>query len=437
MDNSKNANCKQFYDAMLEGYVELSITENTHDQFQDCRIIEVNKQFETITKLSRDEVVGKDIRHVLPALNQNWSEFSRNLPQTDENVRFEFYFENIDRHFLISALRYSKSQVILLFTEITLQKKAKDAFRMHEILFENAQDIMLYLKMDGQIINANKRAYEQYGYTRQQLLSMNIQDLRHSSTAPEYEWQMQQANDDGIVFECIHMRSDGSFFPVEVSAKSTYTENGQFRIHIIRDITKRKENERKIAWLANFDVLTGIPNRANFVMHLENEIKNSTRNETVFAVMLFDIDKFKYINDHYGHEAGDKVLCHVAKAAQGELGPSDRIARLGGDEFVVLQTGIKTEEDIITLVKKIQLAVNEEIIYKEKHLRVEISVGISLFPEDAVEANVLLHCADKAMYKVKQNGGGAYSFTSTCNPQCTDKICSDKDADIDKVGISR
>ena len=410
MVNRKNDGCKKLYDAMLEGYVLLKVMINTDGELYDCQIIEINKQFEVITKVSRDEVIGKTLRNVLPSLDQNWSQFSKNLPMTEETVQFEFYFENIDRHFLISAFKPSQDEIALLFTEVTLQKKAKDAFRMHEVLFENAEDIMLYIKMDGQIVNANNRACEQYGYTKQQLLSMNLQDIRHHSTVSEYEEQMQQANDKGIIFECVHVRSDGSTFPVEVSAKTTCTEKGQFRIHIIRNITKRKENEKKIAWLAQYDALTGIFNRGNFVMNLENEIQRSTRDKTSFALMLFDIDKFKYINDHYGHEAGDRILCHAAKAAQGELRETDQIGRLGGDEFVVLQTGVKAEEDIITLVKRIQAAVREPIVYKEFQLSVEISIGICLFPMDATEADALLHCADQAMYQVKQNGGGTYGF---------------------------
>jgi PAS domain S-box-containing protein len=187
---------------------------------------------------------------------------------------------------------------------------------MHEILFEHAQDIILYIKLEGQIVNANKRACEQYGYTKEELLLMKIQDLRHPSTVSEYEYQMQMADEEGITFDCIHMRKDGSNFPVEVSAKSISTENGRFRIHIIRDITMRKKNQEKIIWLAKYDSLTEIPNRANFMLRLDEEILRSMRSKIPFAVIMFDVDKFKQYNDHYGHETGDFALKHVALTVQ-------------------------------------------------------------------------------------------------------------------------
>lgn len=305
--------------------------------------------------------------------------------------------------------------------------KAEEALRIHKILFEIAQDIILYIGLDGQIIDFNQRAYEKYGYTKQQLLSMKIQDLRHPSTASEYERQMQQADTSGVVFECVHVKSDGTSFPVEVSAKSTLTENGPLRIHIVRDITERKEQEAKINWLARYDALTGIQNRASFVMQLEQEIHRSIRNKTLFAVMLFDIDKFKHINDYYGHEAGDIVLRQVATRVHNVLRTTDQIGRLGGDEFVILQTDIKKCDDIISLIKRIEAVAGEQISYKENNFKVSISIGVCLFPEEAKDIDSLLHCADKAMYKVKKSGGGNYSFFTCCEPPCSENsLCVEK-----------
>lgn len=428
MIDRKDNCCKMIYDAMLEGFVLLELIKNDDDEPYDHRIIEINQAFEAIVGVSRDEVLGKTVGQILPEFGERLFKISESMMQTEATAQFEFCLENKDRHFLISTFNFSRDQTVIFFTESTLQKKARDAFSIHEILFDNAQDIMLYIKFDGQIVNANKRACEQYGYTEQQLLSMTIQDIRHASTVSEYEQQMQQADNEGVVFECIHVRSDGSSFPVEVSAKSTYIQDGRFRIHIIRDITKRKENEEKIAWLAKYDALTGIPNRASFIMRLEEEIQRSVRDGTQFAVMLFDVDKFKYINDHYGHEAGDVVLRHVAQAAQKVLRAGDQIGRFGGDEFVVLQTGIKGPDDIVALAMRMQTAVNETITHEATQMRVKISIGVSLFPEDALDANSLLHCADKAMYQIKRNGGGAYSFFVPCNPPCTEnRLCLDAD----------
>lgn len=410
MENNKVNDDKRLRDALVEGYVLFTIVENLKGEDSDYIITEVNKQVEVILEVSKNQVLGKSIKEALPLVYEIWSDFSKELPKVEETVKFEFYFNSVDRYFLISAFKPDHNQMIILFTDISIQKKAQEAFQLHEVLFENAHDIMLYIRLNGQIVHANKQACEQYGYTKKQLISMRIQDIRHPSTVSQYEHQMNQADMNGIVFESIHLRSDGSSFPVEVSAKTTYTERGRFRIHIIRDITKRKADEEKILWLAKYDSLTGIPNRANIILHLNEEIKRSLRQETSFAVMMFDIDQFKYFNDYYGHEAGDIVLKHVATEAQNVLRDGDQIGRLGGDEFVVLLTGVETQSDILKLVSRIQQAVHKEITYKNAQLCVRVSMGISMFPQDAREVNDLLHCADQAMYKVKRDGGNGFCF---------------------------
>ncbi len=410
MGDAKESRYKKIFDAMLEGCAQLELERDSQGEVLDCRIIDINKQAEAILELPRGEAAGKALSRVLPALNEHWVKLSGMISLTEEAVQFEFYAKHINKYFSISTLKYDRDKLLFFFMDITLQKKARDALRIHEILFENAQDIMLYIKPEGQILNANKRACDEYGYTKQQLLTMTIQDIRHPSTIHEFDQQMLQAAQEGIVFESIHVRKDGSSFPVEVSAKRTFTAQGPLRLHIIRNITKRKENEKQITWLANYDALTGIPNRRSFIAQLEEEIRRSLRSEAVLAVMLFDIDKFKYINDQYGHEAGDMVLRHTATAAQKVLRAEDQIGRFGGDEFVVLQTNIKTKDDIIALAERLQEAVSKPITYNDIELSIKISIGISLFPKDAAEEDGLLQCADKAMYQAKHNGGGAYNF---------------------------
>lgn len=435
-DKNKEICCKTMYDAMLEGYALLDIVRNVQGEPYDYRFVEVNRQFENITGISRNEILGRMVRQKLTIIDECWYEIYKSLAETGKVIQFEHFFESIDRYFRVSAFRPCSDQIITLFTDITLQKKAEETLQIHKILFENAQDIVLYVKMDGQIADANTCACEKYGYTKQQLISKQIQDIRHPTAASEYEHQMHEADTTGIVFESMHVRSNGTSFPVEVSAKSTNTDKGRIRIHIIRDITRRKEQEEKITWFAKYDALTGIANRASFIMQLEQEIQRSLRTGTPIAVMLFDVDKFKYINDHYGHEAGDAVLRHVAVKVQEVLRTTDQIGRYGGDEFVIMLTEVEDCNGIVSLADRIQAAAGETVTYRDMKLNVKISIGISLYPEDADSPDSLLHCADKAMYLAKQMGGGGYSFFRCCTPPCTsDRLCLDRSSEHTNNGL--
>ncbi|WP_312643269.1 sensor domain-containing diguanylate cyclase [Hydrogenoanaerobacterium sp.] len=401
---------ENIYDAMLEGYALFAILRDENNQPCDYQFLEVNKQFEVLTGILRSETIEKTLKQVLNVSDENWVNIHNSLQKEEGIVQFEYCFEISNRYFQVSAFHPSNETVITLFLETTAQKKTEEALKIHRILFENAQDIILYINLEGQIVDSNQRAQEKYGYTKEQLLSKKIQDIRHPSMIADYKEQMQQAEIKGIVFEGLHVRSDGSSFPVEVSARGVNTEQGPLRIHIIRDITKRKEQEAKITWLARYDALTSIQNRGSLIMQLEQEIQRSVRNGAQFAVMLFDIDRFKYINDHYGHEAGDVVLRHVATKVQKVLRATDQIGRLGGDEFVVLQTDVKELDDAIQLVKRIHTAAAEPITYNGTPISVSISAGISQFPGDAKDTDSLLFRADKAMYVAKNSGGGGYSF---------------------------
>lgn len=289
-------------------------------------------------------------------------------------------------------------------------KKAQTVERLHEVLFENAQDIILYANSSGQIIGANQQACQSYGYTKELLVQLRVQDLRHDSTLIDYEHQMLLAKTHGVTFESIHQKSDGTAFPVEVSARSVDTASGLIRIHIIRDITKRKEQSEQIVWLASHDGLTGILNRSSLLKELELELERAKRSATTLAVFLFDIDKFKQVNDVYGHEAGDLILKTLAKRVSSVLRKTDHFGRLGGDEFVVVMANADQKEDVFRLIERIRESIQPSTWYKDREIKITISLGISLFPQDASEEGELLNLADQAMYRTKNKGGNGYSF---------------------------
>lgn len=215
---NRSCSCNNVYDAMLEGYAMLEILRDENQQPFDYRFLEVNRQLEHIAGLRRPKIIGQTLHQVLNHLAESWAGICDNLRKLENTGAVEFLFRMDDRHFQARAFRSSEKIIVVMFLEITIQKRAEEALRIHKILFEGAQDIILYMNLDGQVVDSNQRACEAYGYTREQLLSAKIQDIRHSSTLPDYEEQMRQAEYEGIIFESLHVRSDGSTFPVEVSS---------------------------------------------------------------------------------------------------------------------------------------------------------------------------------------------------------------------------
>jgi diguanylate cyclase (GGDEF)-like protein/PAS domain S-box-containing protein len=266
----------------------------------------------------------------------------------------------------------------------------------------------MYIKSDGSIIDVNKTSVEKYGYSKEEFLHMNLQQLRHPSTMEDYEKQMKESASKGVVFECTHVKKNGTSFPVEVSSRTTEINGEMIRIHIIRDITTRMQSQEKINHLANYDALTDIPNRGLLMEQFDKTLEQAKREKSRFAVMIIDVDKFKLVNDIHGHIAGDEVLKKVAKRLQKAVRKADIIGRFGGDEFLAVQPFIKDKEEAVILASRILEYVAKPVKWNNVSIPVHISIGIAIFPEDSEDTQGLINNADSAMYYIKQKGGNAY-----------------------------
>ncbi len=176
------------------------------------------------------------------------------------------------------------------------------------------------------------------------------------------------------------------------------------RVFSFRDITERKRQEDKISFMAFHDPLTGLPNRRTFTDRLAQELIHAKRNKTKGAVMFMDLDRFKEVNDTMGHDVGDVLLQHVAMRIQKCLREVDTVSRIGGDEFVVVLSKIKDEEDSLLVARKIIETVKETVKIEGREINTTVSIGISIFPTNGEESELLIKKADDAMYTVKRKG---------------------------------
>ncbi|SEH12550.1 PAS domain S-box-containing protein/diguanylate cyclase (GGDEF) domain-containing protein [Sphingopyxis sp. YR583] len=199
---------------------------------------------------------------------------------------------------------------------------------------------------------------------------------------------------------------DGETRIVEVAAHAVEYRGRQCQVLAVRDLTARKRAELQVEHLATHDALTGLPNRTRFTAMLDTLMRSGE----AFALLALDLDRFKAVNDLFGHTAGDAILCRVAALLRDAVAERDLVARIGGDEFLILQRGIAGEEDAQQLVRRILADFARELDITRDPMAVGVSIGVALYPADADDPAALRHNADVALYRAKERGRGMACF---------------------------
>ncbi|MCM0647782.1 EAL domain-containing protein [Clostridium swellfunianum] len=283
-------------------------------------------------------------------------------------------------------------------------KRLRDIALKYEFIKDNARDIMLLIKEDGTILEANKAAEEAYGYQYSELLGMNINDLRES----KYNYVPEESR-----FEAVHKRKDGSTFYVEVSSKGALFNGKYISLDIVRDISERKKSEEKLNKLAYYDPVTDLPNKKHFSEYIIKALDKAKANEERIAVLFIDLDRYKKVNDTMGHLIGDKLLKEAADRFKTLTNDSVFTARVGGDEFIFIQSNIKAAEEAAELAYKILQLIKTPFELDGIEIHITTSIGISIYPEHGEDAVTLMKNADMSMYRVKNSGRNNYEFYNT------------------------
>jgi len=181
-------------------------------------------------------------------------------------------------------------------------------------------------------------------------------------------------------------------------------------IGMFNDISAQREYMERLAALALHDGLTGLPNRLFLMENLQRAMMRHGRSGRGCAVGFMDLDRFKAVNDQYGHDVGDELLKQVAGRLRGCLRANDLVARLGGDEFVILLEDVSKSEDVETVAQKVVSGVGKPYAVGDARIEIGASLGIALFPQDAQDAAELLKKADAALYRVKAEGRNGWGF---------------------------
>ena len=293
----------------------------------------------------------------------------------------------------------------------------------YRALLEAAPDAMVVVNEPGEIVLLNRQAERQFGYLRDELLGQKVKTIIPQGFAERLITDASRtltealAQQIGTGIELVGRRKDGSEFPIELMLSPLESLEGILVTAAIRDISARKKAvsavramAQQMSYSAEHDFLTGLPNRMLLTDRVGQAIALAQRHGKRIAVLFLDLDGFKHVNDSLGHPIGDKLLQSVAKRLVECVRGSDTVSRQGGDEFVVLLSELERSEDAGVMARRMLQAVAAVHSVGQHELRVTISIGVSVYPEDGQDAETLVKNADTAMYQAKEKGRQSYQF---------------------------
>lgn len=293
-----------------------------------------------------------------------------------------------------------------------LLKQALDKLRLTSKIFENTMESIVVTDALGHIINVNPAFCRLTGYTRAEVLGKTPAFLHsdyHDRAFYNDMWKAISA--DGYWSgELWNRTKDGEIYPELISISAITDPQGVVThyVGISSDITLIKEHEKQLEHIAHYDALTGIPNRLLLADRMRQNIAQAKREHNMLGVCYLDLDGFKPINDGFGHLIGDHVLVEIARRISDALRECDTVARLGGDEFVVLLPGFHQVEECISAVTRLHEIIAQPIVVEGHAFTLTASIGVSIFPNDDNDPDVLLRHADQSMYAAKQSGKNSY-----------------------------
>ncbi len=303
------------------------------------------------------------------------------------------------------------------FTDITDRKQQEDELKLSHQVLESMNESVVICDLDYRIIAVNRAFSDTMGYQEARILGKYCLTLTRGLYAVntyhdiervllmEHHWageiQLRQANGNVILAW------------LEVNQVIDHKAEASHLVMVFNDITDRKKVEEDLRLLANYDPLTGLPNRTLFKERLKHALEQAQRQETKVALLFLDLDRFKTINDSKGHHVGDELLKAVGQRLAGVVRAGDTVARIGGDEFTIILEGIVKAKAATVIAEKIIHVLDQPFELSQNTLDITTSIGISLSPDDTFDAQELLKYADTAMYHAKSMGRNNFQFYSS------------------------
>ena len=391
-----------------------------HYRSGDFRCLYANRRYAETFGYTEHSVIGRTFaevigdeatRQIMPSVNivlesRRAVSYERQILTPDGSIRWleVNLLPDLDER---GAVRGA----FVLINDITRHRTAEMAMRESEerlAKFMQASMEGIVFHVNGIVTDANPALCELVGYSLEELLGRHTLDF----VAPEHRDRVATivAAAMEMTYESVVIHRDGTRIPVEFIGRVMVSNGVSMRMSVVRDIRDRHAAQARINYLAHHDALTGLPNRAAFMEHLNHLISSARTTRAELALLFIDLDHFKRVNDSLGHLVGDVLLQTVARRILECVRATDRVARFGGDEFMVLLPGVRDRADIEQVAQKLLAAIEVPFEAEGRPLSVTPSVGIAVFPHDGSSPDELIKHADTAMYVAKARGRANFQF---------------------------
>ncbi|QDF97588.1 hypothetical protein CJ010_14100 [Azoarcus sp. DD4] len=307
-------------------------------------------------------------------------------------------------------------QVVWVSRDVTERRRADERIRLHSVALEGTRDGVIVTDLRGSIQSVNRAFSTITGYTEEEAIGNTPRMLRSGRHDAAFYRAMWSAliNAGHWQGEIWNRCRNGEVAPHWMSISAVGGRDGDGASHyvgVFTDISQLRQFEERVSHLAHYDLLTDLPNRMLMSDRLEHAIETARREEGQVAVMLFDLDRFKNINDALGHELGDELLAAVAERLRARLRRDDTLGRHGGDEFLLVLENLRDPADAGSLARDLLAALDQPFVLRSgKEIYTKASIGISLFPGDGATAAELIQDADAAMYEAKRLGRNTFRY---------------------------
>nr|WP_283833328.1 EAL domain-containing protein [Bradyrhizobium diazoefficiens] len=310
------------------------------------------------------------------------------------------------RVILIEERRTDDGGIVGLRVDITELKQREASFRL---LFDGNPVPMIICALDDErILGVNDAAVAHYGYSRAEFEKLTIRSLQAFDSEPP--WASDCSSDEQAGRTWKHVKADGGLIDLAIySRELTYAETPSVLLALM-DITERKRAEARLAFMAQHDGLTGLPNRSLLRQTMDEMLLHTRRSAEKVAVLMLGLDNFKAVNDTLGHAVGDKLLRGVAKRLRSTLREEDALARLNSDEFAIVQNGLARPEEAVLLAKRLSEAISDPYLLDGHSVVIGASIGIAMAPADGDDSEKLLKSADMALSRAKIDARGSFAF---------------------------